>query len=233
MEILALAIAVLALLLSFMACYRSRRKDDDNRLEPEANALDAVEQRASERVAATFKAGHLGNLRVIRDLQSRVAALRQETIEEIREDLINLAQKLDRLAERAARELRDLKDGLDVTLLQLQVGLRLTVDDAKAHLKVIEAKRELIRARHAVSRNDLTEAEWRTEAALRNLEEAESLALGHHENIAALRNQTVELLVAIRAKALTLRATTDALLERTDQLLTEMRDRSTAARSAA
>jgi hypothetical protein len=102
------------------------------------------------------------------------------------------------------------------------VGLRLTVDDAKAHLKVIEAKRELIRARHALSRNDLSEAEACIETTLRNLEEAESLAVGFHENIAALRKQAQEMLIAVRARAATLRASMDALLERTNQLLSEM-----------
>jgi hypothetical protein len=229
MEIVALCIAVLALLLSFVAWYRSRRNHDHYRVEPNSKSLATVEQRASEHLAATLSADHADTLRVIRDLQSRVSVLRQEAMEEIREDLKNLAQKLDRLAERAARELRDLKDGLDFTLLELQVGFRLTVDDAKAHLKVIEAKRELLHARYALSRSDLREAESRIEAALRNLEEAESLAIAHDENITALlRHQTEELLLAIRAKASTLRATIDALLERTDQLLTKMRDRSTA-----
>jgi hypothetical protein len=233
MEIVALCIAVLALLLSCVTWHRSRRKHDHNRLEPNSKSSDAVEQRASENLAATLRADHAGNLRAIRHLQSRVSVLRQEAMEEIREDLRNLAQKLDRLAERAARELRGLKDGLDFTLLELHVGLRLTVDDAKAHLKVIEAKRELIRARYAISRNALSEAESRIEAALRNLEEAESLAVGFHENIVGVRKQAQEILLALRARASTLKPSIDALLERTEQLLNEMKGGAAEAKSAA
>jgi hypothetical protein len=170
---------------------------------------------------------------VIRDLQSRVSVLRQEAMEEIREDLKILAEKLERLAERATREVRDLKDGLDFTLLEVQVGLRLTVDDAKAHLKVIEAKRDLVRARLAISHNDLSAAEAGVEAALRHLEEAQSLALGHHENIAAVRKQAEETLAAVRAKAVAMKASLDALLERTDQLLSAMSSRPAAAKDAA
>jgi hypothetical protein len=232
MELLALCIAIVALLLSCLSWCQTRRNRDRGKV-GEDSETPGAEQRASKDLAATLRADHVGNLRMIRELQSRVAELRQETLEEIRDNLRHLARKLDRLAGRAVRELKDLKDGLDVTLLQVQVGLRLTVDDAQAHLKVIEAKRELILARRALARNDLSEAELRTEAALRNLEEAQSLALGFHQNIAALQNQTEELLVAIRGKASSLRAATDALLEGTDRLLTEMKGGSTAARSAA
>jgi uncharacterized membrane protein YphA (DoxX/SURF4 family) len=200
---------------------------------PQLATSKQPEQRPSENLAATLEADHEGNLRVIRDLQSRVSVLRQEAMEEIREDLKILAEKLERLAERATREVRDLKDGLDFTLLEVQVGLRLTVDDAKAHLKVIEAKRDLVRARLAISHNDLSAAEAGVEAALRHLEEAQSLALGHHENIAAVRKQAEEMLVAVRAKAYTLKTSIDALLEHTDQLLEEMRGSSTATRTAA
>ena len=159
---------------------------------------------------------------MIADLQLRVAALKPEAMEELREDLRTLGQMLDQLAERAARELKDLKAEVDFVLIDAEVGLRLTVDDAKAHLKVIEAKRELILARMAILRNDLIEAEARIESALRDLEEAQSLAVGHHENIAALQNQAQEMLAAVRAKAGALRVAIDALIERSNRLLKEM-----------
>jgi Mg2+ and Co2+ transporter CorA len=166
-------------------------------------------------------------------LQARVAALRDEAIEEIRDDLKALAQKLDRMAERAARELESIKAGVDFTLMETEIGLRLTVDDAKAHLKVIEAKRELVFARLAILRNQLVEAEVRVEAALRNLQEAQALAVGYHENIAALQQQAQEMLVAIRTRAETMRTSIDALLERSSRLLKEMSGLEAAAKTAA
>jgi hypothetical protein len=107
------------------------------------------------------------------------------------------------------------------------------VDDAKAHLKAIEAKRELIRARHAISRNDLSATESHIEAALRNLQEAESLAVGFHENIAAARKHAQEMLLAIRDRASTLKPSIDALLERAEQLLHQMRGGGAEAKTAA
>jgi chromosome segregation ATPase len=170
---------------------------------------------------------------MIADLQSRVAALKSEAMEELRDDLRTLGERLDQLAEHAARELKDLKAGVDSMLLHAEVGLRLTVDDAKAHLKVIEAKRELILARMAIIRNDLIEAEARVESALRDLEEAQALAVGYHENIAALQEQAQEMLAAIRAKADRLRPAIDALIERSNRLLKEMSGVRTAAKTAA
>jgi hypothetical protein len=170
---------------------------------------------------------------MISDLQARVAALSEEAVEEIRDDLRGLAAKLERLAERAARELEAIKAGVDFTLMETEIGLRLTADDAKAHLKVIEAKRELVLARMAILRNELAEAEVRVESALRNLEEAQLLALGHHESIAALQKQAQEMLVAIRARAETMRTSIDALLERSSRLLEEMSGLGAATKSAA
>jgi hypothetical protein len=69
--------------------------------------------------------------------------------------------------------------------------------------------------------------------ALRDLEEAQSLALGHHENIATLQKQAQELLVAVRTKASTMRASIDALIERSNLLLTEMRGGEAEAKKAA
>jgi chromosome segregation ATPase len=166
-------------------------------------------------------------------VQARVTALREEAIEEIRDDLKVLAEKLDRLAERAARELESIKAGVDFSLMETEIGLRLTVDDAKAHLKVIEAKRELVLARIAILRNELVEAEVRVEAVLRNLQEAQSLAVGYHENIAVLQKQAQEMLVAIRTRAETMRTSIDTLLERSSRLLKEMSGLEAAARTAA
>jgi hypothetical protein len=107
------------------------------------------------------------------------------------------------------------------------------VDDAKAHLKVIEVKRDLLLARLAIQRNDLVEAETRVESALRNIEEAQSLAVGHHESLAALHHQAQEMLVAVRAKAGTMRTLIDALIDWTNRLLSEMSGAASAAKNAA
>jgi hypothetical protein len=237
MESLSLFIAVLALIVASAAYYRSGSKKPmralERALDEKIERLRAMTQRVGDSIAASVRAGYQHSIRMISDLQSRVAALREEAIEEIREDLGIIAQILDRLADRAARELKELKAGMDFTLFEAEVGLRLTVDDAKAHLKVIEAKRELVLARMAVLRNDLIEAESRVASALKHLEEAQSLALGHHENIAALQKQAQELLVAVRTKASTVRASIDALIERSNRLLKEMNGGEAEAKSAA
>jgi hypothetical protein len=237
MEIFTLSILILALIISCLAYYRSGRKDVigsvDQTLEQKFERVSWLAKRAADSVAASLRAAYERSLRTIADLRARVAALREEAIEEIREDLQGLAEKLDRLAERAARELASIKAGIDFSLLETEIGLRLTVDDAKAHLKVIEAKRELVLARRAILRNELIESDVRVEAALRNLQEAQSLAVGYHENIAALERQAQEMLVAIRTRAETMRTSIDALLERSSRLLKEMSGPEAAAKTAA
>jgi hypothetical protein len=237
MEILTLSILILALIISCLAYYRSGRKDDigevEQTLDQKIERVSLVAKRAADSVAASLRVGYERRLRMIADLQARVAALRDEAIEEIRDDLKALAQKLDRMAERAARELESIKAGVDFTLMETEIGLRLTLDDAKAHLKVIEAKRELVFARLAILRNQLVEAEVRVEVALRNLQEAQALAVGYHENIAAVQQQAQEMLVAIRTRAETMRTSIDALLERSSRLLKEMSGLEAAAKTAA
>ena len=237
MEILALCIAALSLIVSIAAYYRSGRHRDRHALEPTLNEklerLSVISQRADDDATAHRKARYERNLRTIAALRSRVAALKEEAVEEIREDVGRIAQILDRLAERAARELRNIKAGIDATLTQADIGLRLTIDDAKAHLKVIEAKRELVLARIAIARNDFVDAEARVESALRYLEEAQSLAVGHQEGLAALRSQAQQMLVAIRTKADTMRASIDALLDRSNRLLNQMSGHGAAAKTAA
>ena len=237
MDILALCISVLSLIISCVAYYRSGGKQEisahEQTLNQKIERLTVMAQRTADNVAARLKAGYERNIRTIAALQSRVAALREEAVEEIREDVGRIAQILDRLAERAARELKEIKAGIDATLTEADVGLRLTIEDAKAHLKVIEAKRELVLARFAVGRNDFVDAEARVESALRDLEEARSLAVGHQESLAALQRQAQQMLVDIRTKAGTMRASIDTLLERSNRLLNEMSGHGVAAKTAA
>jgi hypothetical protein len=111
--------------------------------------------------------------------------------------------------------------------------LRLAVDDAVAHLKAIEAKRDLVLARLAILRRDWADAAARMEAAATKITDARALALGHHENIDALLAQARTLLVALRTGADTTRASINALLARTDDLLQRLSDNGAASRSAA
>ena len=226
MENLALAIAILALILSITAYIRSRAQRHAS--EEKIERLGVIAQRITENIRERVECAYERHIRTIAGLKSRVAVLQERALEEIRDDLGALAHRIDRLAERAARELRDLKAGLDYTLYEMEIGLRLTIDDAKAHLKLIEAKRDLLLARIAIWRNDLGEAERRVETALGNIEEASALALGHHDELAALRRQTQALLDAISAKAGTLRAAIDAVLEHSNSLLHEMNGLGTA-----
>jgi hypothetical protein len=193
MEILALAIAVLALMLSLAVYCRSREpragRAVETELDEKIQRVSAMAQRITDAIAGRVRAAYERHIRTIEGLKSRVAALEEKALEEIRDDLGALARRLERLGERAARELKDLKAGLDYTRFELEIGLRLTIDDAKAHLKLIEAKRELLLARIAVRRNDFAEAERRVEAALMNIEEASALPLGHHDELAAFYQQ--------------------------------------------
>jgi hypothetical protein len=91
----------------------------------------------------------------------------------------------------------------------------------------------VVLARLALLRNDLIEAEAFVESALRDIEEARSLALGYHESLAALERQAEEMLVAVRARAGTTKTSLDALIERTGRLLEEMSGPESEARTAA
>jgi hypothetical protein len=236
MEILALPIAVLALMLSLAVYCRSREpragRAVETELDEKIQRVSAMAQRITGVIASRVRAAYERHIRTIEGLKSRVAALEENALGEIRDDLGALARRVECLGERAARELKDLKAGLEYTRFELEIGLRLTIDDAKAHLKLIEAKRELLLARIAVRRNDFAEAERRVEAALMNIEEASALALGHHDELAAFYQQARALLDAIRAKADTMRATIDAVLERSNLLLREMNGVGTAKSAA-
>jgi DNA anti-recombination protein RmuC len=89
---------------------------------------------------------------------------------------------------------------------------------------MIEAKRDLVLARLAILRNDLVEAEIRVESAAKKIDEARSLALGHHENLDALQKKTQAMLAAIRVQADTMKTSIDALIERSQRLLNELGD---------
>ena len=237
MEIVVLCIAVIALILSLLVYYRARDHNNlrtmERALKQKLRRLSILAQQATEDVAARVRTRYDRHLRMIAYLQSRVAALKEEALEEIRENLGDITQELERLAERARRELKDFKAGLDFTRLEMEVGLRLALDDAKAHLKLIEAKRELVLARMAALRNDLVEAEARMEAALRLIDEASSLAVGYHENLVALQQQARVMLAAIGKRADAMCAAVEGILERCDQLLQEISAPHAGAKNAA
>ena len=107
-------------------------------------------------------------------------------------------------------------------------SLRRTVQEAKARLKVIEAKDELRMAQNAIEADDLSGAEARVESALNLLEEARSLTADHTEAVTEVQQTAREILAAIRAKANTSKADLDSLMERSDRLLRIMKESATA-----
>ena len=208
----------------------------DDRQWPANQKMEGVRgstQKASEGAATTVSERYKRNLRMIGDLQTRATTVQGEALEETRADVGKIMHRLERLAERAKRELRDLKIGLDWTILETEIGLRLTVDDAKAHLKLIEAKRELIFARRAAQRKDLVEARARVEAGLKLIDEAQSLALGQHDNLVALQRQTQAKLAMMDKEAAKTAAAIDAVLERSDRILEHMNESEAATKNAA
>jgi len=237
MEILTLGISILSLIISMRAYYRCSHRQVSAALEAAFDQklarVDALAQHTATGVTAQIKAGYEHSRRVIADLQSRLATLREEAIEEIREDVGKLTAILDRLGERAGNELQELKMAANFKMAELEAGLWLSIEDAKAHLKIIQAKRDLVLARVAILRNDLVEAERRVESAAKNIDEARSLALGHHESLDALQRQIQQMLAAVRARADTMKTSIDALIKRSERLLDELGDVSVAARTAA
>ena len=237
MEILTLGISILSLIISMRAYYRCSHRQvsaaPEAALDQKLARVDALAQHAATGVTAQIKTGYERSRRVIADLQSRLATLRGEAIEEIREDVGKLTAILDRLGERAGNELQELKMAANFKMAELEAGLWLSIEDAKAHLKIIQAKRDLVLARVAILRNDLVEAEKRVESAAKNIDEARSLALGHHESLDALQRQIQQMLAAVRARADTMKTSIDALIKRSERLLDELGDVSAAARTAA
>ena len=237
MEILALGISILSLIISMRAYYRSGHRQVTASLahgfEQKLARVNALAQHAANGVTAQIKTGYERSRRVIADLQSRLATLRGEAIEEIREDVGKLTAILDRLGERAANELQEMKVEANFKMAELEAGLWLSVEDAKAHLKMIQAKRDLVLARIAILRNDLVEAETRVESAAKNIDEARSLVLGHHESLDALQKQIQEMLATIRAQADTMKPSIEALIERSERVLNQLCDVGAAARTAA
>jgi hypothetical protein len=229
MEILAIGIAVLALIVGMLAFYRTR----DKAVLKAVERLSSIAQRPTESIAAKVRGRDEHNQRMIAAMRSRVAAIKEEAFDELGEDLESLRRRLERLAERAKRELRDLKSGVDSTLLQLEVGLRLTLDDTQAHLKLVEAKRELLLARRAAARNDLAEAAARVATAMRYIDEAQALTLGHHDNLVALQRQAQAMLAAIGKEANATRTAIEALLEQNNRVLAEMNESQGTAKNAA
>jgi hypothetical protein len=229
MEILAIGIALVALIVGMLAFYRTR----DKAVLKAVERLSSIAQRPTESIAAKVRGRDEHNQRMIAAMRSRVAAIKEEAFDELGEDLESLRRRLERLAERAKRELRDLKSGVDSTVLQMEIGLRLTVDEAKAHLKLIEVKRELLLAHRAAARNDLPEAQARVAAALRYIDEAQALALGHHDNLVALQRQAQSMLAAVGTEADATRRAIEALLEQNKRLLAEMDESQGTAKNAA
>lgn len=236
MDILALCISVVSLILSFAAYRRSGRRDPhdlERASDDKAEPLRSTAQSSTDTDATIAKAGYERDLQTIADLQTRIAALGKEALEEIRQDLKSVRQRVDRLAERAAREIRELQNEARFSWIEAQVGLRLAVDEAEAHLKAIEAKRDLVLARLAILRGDWIDAAARIEAATTKIADARALALGHHQSFDALQAQARTMLAALRTGADTTRASIDTLLARIDDLLLRLSDDGAASRSAA
>jgi len=226
MEAAALCISILSLIIASIVYFRSGREQRIRALEQRLKSLSATVHRASVGVSGRVKAAYLRSIHMISDLQSQVAGLRERAAEEIQEDLRRITQTLDGLASRAASELKALTGDITIVVVEAELSLRRAVEEAKARLRIIEAKQELSLARNAIEVDDLSAAAARVESALSYLKEARSLTVNHVEAVTAVYKQAQELLLAIRAKATTMRADLDALMKRIDRLLLEMTESS-------
>jgi hypothetical protein len=168
----------------------------------------------------------VGSIRTISDLQSQVATLKEKAAEELSEDLRALTHTLEGLAHRAVEQAKELKDDATIVAAETETSLRMSVDEAKARLKMIEAKQELNYARSAILEDDVSSAEAHVESGLALLKEARSLTVNHTESVASGQKQAEELLEAIRAKAGTIQNQLDALADKSDGLLREMTEAS-------
>ena len=167
------------------------------------------------------------NIQIISDLQSQIARLKEHAAVEVREDLRALTQTADRLAERAAREAKELASDASLVVVETEISLRRAIQEAKARLKVIEAKDELRMAQNAIEADDLTGAEARVESASNLLEEARSLTANHVDAVTEVQQKAREILAAIRAKANTTKSDLDSLMERSDRLVRIMKESAT------
>jgi hypothetical protein len=230
MEAAALCISIVSLIIASIAYYRSGGEREiralEQRLITKIESLSAMVHRASDSISGRVRAGYLRSIRMISDLQGQVGELKEKAAEEIREDLKRITHTLNGLASRAARELKGLTDDATLVAVEAELSLRLAVEEAKARLRVIEAKQELSLARDAIGANDLRAAEARVESALSYLKEARSLTVNHVESVTGVYRQAQQMLLTIRAKAATMKADLDALMSRSDRLLLEMTESS-------
>jgi chromosome segregation ATPase len=226
MEILALVISILSLIIGSIAYIRSGGKQDIRAVERALNErieeLRALVHRTGDSLVASVRAGYQRSVRAIDEMASLARALGEIAVEEVREDLRAISETLDRLSARAAREIKEVKAGMTAAAVEAEESLRRAVEEARARLAVIEAKQQLALARLALARNDLVDADSRVEAAISCLKTARSLTSEHAESLEDVQKQAQRMLVELRAKADTLKATLDSLIERNNRLLAEM-----------
>ena len=86
----------------------------------------------------------MGTSSAASSLQSQVKTLTNKAGDGLKDDLRMLAQTLDRLAERAAREVKELKADATIVIVEAEFSLRRAVEEAKSRLRVIQAKDELL-----------------------------------------------------------------------------------------
>ena len=226
MEILALVISILSLIIGLIAYIRSGGRQDIRAVERTLNErieeLRPLVHRAGDSLAVSVRAGYQRSIRAIGELVSLVRALGETAVEEVREDLRAISETLDRLSARAAREIKEVKAGMTAAAVEAEESLRRAVEEAGARLAVVEAKQRLALSRLAVTRNDLIEAESHVEAAMLSLKTARSLTTEHAESLEDAQKQAKRMLVELRSKTNTVKATLDSLIKRNNLLLAEM-----------
>ena len=237
METLALVISIFSLIIGSIAYIRSGGRQDIRAVERALNErieeLRALVHRAGDSLVVSVRAGYQRSIRAIDEMASLVRGLSEVAVEEVREDLRAISETLDRLSARASREINEVKAGMSAVVVEAEEALRRAVEEARARLAVIEAKQHLALARLALTRNDLVDAESRIEAAMSSLKTARSLTTGHVESLEDTQKQAQRALVELRAKAGTLKATLDSLIERNNRLLAEMSGETRPSRMAA
>jgi hypothetical protein len=229
MEILALGIAILALIVGVLAFHRTR----DKAVLKELERLSSIAQRPRKSIAAKVRGRYEHNQSMIAGMRARIAAIKQEAFDELSEDLESLRQRLRAFGGARQAGAPRSKEWSACHRASSRNRTAAYGDDAKAHLKLIEAKRELLLARRAAERNDLPEAAAGVAAALRHIDEAQALTLGHHDNLVALQRQAQAMLATIGKEADATRTAIEALLEQNNRLLDEMDESPDASNNAA
>ncbi len=222
----ALIIALVALVLSSIAYWRSGGRSDlqhlVNEMRQEIEGLRTKQKALTEEMIQQMRRGYEQSLQRLKHIQERLLALKEETIEGLQRSIDSALEELEGLKKRAEEGIASLKGGVIERAQQAEEKIARQVHRLEGRVQILAAKSAISRARRLVEKEEFDQAEELLRDAVNEIKEVRENLADHDPSLDRVLTMLREAVQAVQSKAEDMKYKIDHVLEENEKLLSAL-----------